>query len=55
MTDNDKPLEVGIRPMTPEERRRSIEREKANNFIATCVSCGGPSKNIFCGFCLEEE
>jgi hypothetical protein len=55
MTDNDKPLEVGIRPMTPEERRRSIEREKANNFVSTCVSCGGPSKSNFCGFCLEEE
>ena len=21
----------------------------------TCVSCGGPSKDDFCGFCLEEE
>ncbi len=20
-----------------------------------CVSCGGPSKEEFCGFCLEEE
>jgi thymidylate synthase (FAD) len=21
----------------------------------TCVSCGGPSKDDFCGFCIEEE
>ena len=21
----------------------------------TCVSCGGPALNDFCGFCLEEE
>ena len=21
----------------------------------TCVSCGGPAQDDFCGFCLEEE
>ena len=44
-----------IRPMTPEERKRSIEREKANHPYRKCVSCGGPSRGDFCEFCLNEE
>ena len=43
-----------ISPMTPEERKRSIEREKANT-PRKCVSCGNPSKEDFCEFCLNEE
>jgi len=44
-----------IREMTPEERQRAKEREKANTEWQKCVSCGGPSKSDFCGFCIEEE
>ena len=31
--------------------KRGLENEKWR----TCVSCGGPSQNATCGFCLEEE
>ena len=31
--------------------KRGLEGEKWQ----TCVSCGGPSQNDMCGFCLEEE
>ena len=31
--------------------KRGLENEKWQ----TCVSCGGPSYNKMCGFCLEEE
>ena len=31
--------------------KRGLEDEKWQ----TCVSCGGPSQNDTCGFCLEEE
>ena len=30
------------------------DRGNGNNLLK-CVSCGGPSRNDFCGFCLEEE
>lgn len=44
---------TSIRPMTKEERKRSIERERING--NKCVSCGAPSKNEWCEFCLNEE
>lgn len=59
MNDNDWPLVDDfndIRPMTDEERLRSIERDKINNAAwQKCVSCGGPAQSDLCGFCLEEE
>ena len=29
--------------------------ERGNDEWKKCVSCGGPSKSDFCGFCIEEE
>ena len=43
-----------IRPMTPEERKASLEREEKNKW-RKCVSCGNASKDTWCSFCLEEE
>ncbi len=57
MTDNEWPLEADfsdIRPMTPEERKASLERNKKNKW-RKCVSCGNASRDTWCGFCLEEE
>ena len=57
MTDNDWPLEADFsetRPMTPEERKASLERDEKNKW-RKCVSCGNASKDTWCGFCLEEE
>jgi recombinational DNA repair protein RecR len=42
-----------IRPMTREERQRAKEKEKANT--GKCVSCGAPTHNEWCDFCLREE
>ena len=44
-----------IRPMTPEERKASQERDEKLISGAKCVSCGNASKDTWCGFCLEEE
>lgn len=57
MTDNEWPLEADfsdIMPMTPKERKASIDREAANSW-RKCISCGNASKDNLCGFCLEEE
>ena len=57
MTDDEWPLEADftdIRPMTPEERKAALDREAANKW-GKCLSCGGTSRGVFCGFCLEEE
>ena len=43
-----------LRDMTPEERKRSLERAAKNN-TNKCVSCGNPSAGEFCDFCLNEE
>ena len=44
-----------IKPMTDDERKRALEKEKANK-ERKCVSCGGPTVNDdWCSFCLEEE
>lgn len=43
-----------IRPMTDDERKRALEKDKANK-ERKCVSCGGPAKDDWCSFCLEEE
>ena len=40
-----------IRPMTKEERQRAKEKEKANT--GKCVSCGAPTHNEWCDFCLR--
>lgn len=61
---------VSISPMSDEERQRAKEKLEANQsehkgfsfgiplkkkqVWRTCVSCGGPSYNDFCGFCQEE-
>tara|TARA_B110000503_G_scaffold121788_1_gene185701 strand:+ start:6091 stop:6267 length:177 start_codon:yes stop_codon:yes gene_type:complete len=58
MTDNEWPMEADftdIRPMTHEERQRAREKEKANNNIKSCVSCGNPAKDVWCHFCMGEE
>ena len=45
-----------IRPMTKEERQRAKEREVCNTVgFNLCVSCGCPTPNTWCEFCLEEE
>lgn len=44
---------VEIREMTEEERQRAKERAEANT--RKCVSCGGPAKNEWCEFCIQEE
>ena len=44
---------VEIRDMTKEERQRAKEKEKANT--RKCLSCGGPAKNEWCEFCIQEE
>lgn len=57
MTDNEWPLEADfsdIRPMTPEERKASKDRDEKNKW-RKCVSCGNESRGTWCGFCLEEE
>lgn len=57
MTDNEWPIEADfsdIRPMTPEERKASKDRDEVNKW-RKCVSCGNASKDTWCGFCLEEE
>ena len=57
MTDNEWPLEADfsdIRPMTPEERKASKDRDEKNKW-RNCVSCGNASRDTWCGFCLEEE
>jgi hypothetical protein len=43
-----------LRDMTPEERKRSLERA-AKNSTNKCVSCGNTSAGDFCDFCLNEE
>ncbi len=43
-----------IKSMTEEERKRYIERKKANR-LNKCVCCGFPSKGDLCEFCLNEE
>jgi len=48
------PDRMYIRPMAPDERKRAVERAKANNLLK-CVSCGSPSRGDFCQFCLKEE
>ena len=45
---------TSIRPMTEEERKASVERDKKNGW-RKCVSCGNATKSTWCGFCLEEE
>ena len=57
MTDDAWPLEADftdIRPMTPEERKASKDRENKNVW-RTCVSCGNESKSTWCSLCIEEE
>ena len=45
-----------IRPMTKEERQRAKEKEACNTVgFNLCVSCGCPTPNTWCEFCLEEE
>jgi len=43
-----------IRPMTHEERQRAKERKEKNE-ENKCVSCGCPTPNTWCEFCLNEE
>ena len=43
-----------IRPMTPEERKASQDRDEINKW-RKCVICGNASKGTWCGLCLEEE
>ena len=57
MMDNEWPMEADftdIRPMTPEERKASLDRD-AKNKLRKCVSCGNASRDTWCGFCQEEE
>ena len=57
MTDDKWPIEADftdIRPMTPEERKASKERDEKNTCYR-CVSCGNPSNDTWCSFCLSEE
>ena len=57
MTDDEWPLEADftdIRPMTPKERKASLERDEKNKW-RKCVRCGNESRSTWCGFCLEEE
>lgn len=45
-----------IRPMTKEERQRAKEKEARNTVgFNLCVSCGCPTPNTWCEFCLNEE
>tara|TARA_B100000424_G_scaffold89776_1_gene67240 strand:+ start:694 stop:933 length:240 start_codon:yes stop_codon:yes gene_type:complete len=45
-----------VRPMTKEERQRAKEREAHNTVgFNLCVSCGCPTPNTWCEFCLMEE
>tara|TARA_R100001440_G_scaffold21171_1_gene34998 strand:- start:12417 stop:12578 length:162 start_codon:yes stop_codon:yes gene_type:complete len=45
-----------IRPMTEEERQRAKEKEAYNTVgFNLCVSCGCPTPNTWCEFCLMEE
>ena len=43
-----------IRPMTPDERQASKDKESQNNW-RKCVRCGNQSRDDFCSFCLKEE
>ena len=43
-----------IRPMTDEERQRAREKDERNT-LGKCVSCGCPTPNTWCEFCLNEE
>ena len=57
MMDNEWPMEADftdIRPMTPEERKASLDRNEKNMW-RKCVSCGNASRGTWCGFCQEEE
>ena len=45
-----------IRPMTKEERQRARVKESYNTLgLNLCVSCGCPTPNTWCEFCLKEE
>ena len=45
-----------IRSMTKEERQRAKEKQERNrDGFNHCVSCGCPTPNTWCEFCLNEE
>lgn len=50
-----KSIKTDIKEFTPEERKRSIERQKINE--SKCVSCRNYVKpeNNWCEFCINEE
>ena len=51
--DSFKKILKDIRPMTKEERQRAKEREAYNTVgFNLCVSCGCPTPNTWCEFCL---
>ena len=63
MTDDNWPLESDfidvlwnnkIKEMTDEEKNRAKVREQSNG-LTPCVSCGVPTKETWCSFCLTEE
>jgi hypothetical protein len=63
MTDDNWPLESDftdvlwnnkIKEMTDEEKNRAKVREQSNG-LTPCVSCGVPTKETWCSFCLNEE
>ena len=54
--DSFKKILKDIRPMTKEERQRAKERESYITLgFNLCVSCGCPTPNTWCEFCLMEE
>ena len=63
MTDDNWPLEsdftdvlwnTKIKEMTSEEKDRAKVREQSNG-LTPCASCGVPTKETWCSFCLTEE
>tara|TARA_R100001480_G_scaffold144904_1_gene142917 strand:+ start:443 stop:622 length:180 start_codon:yes stop_codon:yes gene_type:complete len=54
--DKSSNYSISIRPMTEEERQRAKEKETYNTVnFNLCVSCGCPTPNTWCEFCLKEE
>jgi len=51
-------LPEGRKPLPNEwfiDRAKILQPEPKDKKWKTCVSCGGPAQDDFCGFCLEEE
>ena len=50
-------LPDGRKPLPNEwfvDRAKKIQPEEKEEW-QDCVSCGGPAKDKWCGFCMEEE